>query len=141
MRKKIAALLVVLVLAVVSSRALPARASLSREAGLRVMRGVLTLEVEGFASSHRWDDLATVVQRSERDPAAWRPLDGSRATLVDAVVDASTATILDYRLQLTRSDDATHLQVTLTPHDGPNGSRPSWFADEHGVIFVGQPIR
>jgi len=51
--------------------------------------------------------------------------------------------VLDYTLQLTRSDDRKHFQVTLTPtvpKAPQDDARRAWFTDDRGVIYTGQPI-
>ena len=105
------------------------------------MKGVLTLEVHGGGMTSGWDDLAELVKASEHDTAAWKPVDGSRTRLVDAIVDSSTATVVDYTLRLTRSEDRKHFQLSLTPTVAKaSDPRPSWFGDDRFVIYTGKPI-
>jgi hypothetical protein len=146
MRTETIGLLVALALSM-STGATHAKESLSREDGLRVMRGVLTLEVAvhngARGTESEWGDLAQVVKVSDSDSAAWKPLDGPRTKtrLVDVVVDSTTATVFDYTLRLTRSDDKKHFQLSLTP-TVTNASDPrlSWFADDRLLIYTGKPI-
>jgi hypothetical protein len=56
------------------------------------------------------------------------------------LVNSTTVTVQDYTLQLTRADDRTHFQISLTPTASKNDNRPSWFSDDRGVIFTGRPI-
>jgi hypothetical protein len=118
-----------------SSGAARARESLSREQGLTIVRVVVSAEVELRASGNGWGDLSDVVrvgnmQRGEALPPA-------------KIVDSSTATVLDYTLRLTRSDDKKHLQVSLTPTVTKLGdNRISWFSldQTEWIIYTGQPI-
>ena len=118
-----------------SSGAARAQESLSREQGLTIVRVVVSAEVELRASGNGWGDLSDVVrvgnlQRGEAFPPA-------------KIVDSSTATVLDYTLRLTRSDDKKHLQVSLTPTVAKLGdNRISWFSldQTEWIIYTGQPI-
>jgi hypothetical protein len=96
----------------------------------------MSAEVELAATKNGWGDLSEVVraggmQRAETIPSM-------------TIVDSSTATVLDYTLRLTRSDDKKHFQVSLTPTVAkPGDSRISWFSfdQDNLIIYTGTPIR
>ena len=137
MRKLV--LVALLAAATLSLGAVPirAQASLQRDQALSIVRGVMTVEVDDFfAQGKGFGDLVEVVSASQRDPGAWT----QRAGLPLKILDSSTATVLDYTIRLTRSDDKKHVQVSLTPTVSKGCEALSWFIDDRLLIYTGKPL-
>ena len=52
-------------------------------------------------------------------------------------IDPASASVLDYRLTISRSDDKQHFLVALKP---VKGCGMAWFGDEAGIIFTGKAL-
>ena len=112
--------------------------SLSRARGLMITRVVMSTEA-GISTPNgppEWRDLSEVMKWAT-DPNSGYYL---RELATAKTVDSSIVIVLDYTLQLTRSDDKMHFQISLSPTVSPAGDRPSWFCDDRGVIYTGKPI-
>jgi hypothetical protein len=55
------------------------------------------------------------------------------------LVDASTATVLDYTLRAARSADGQHFDVSLTVTQ-LRGCNPGWFLDDRSRMYLGAPF-
>jgi hypothetical protein len=139
-RTKVGGLLVALALSA-SAGTIRAQESLSSAQGLMIVRVVISIET-GISprvnGSIEWRNLAEVMKLASDPHSTVYLRDLSTAKMVDS----STATVLDYTLQLTRTDDKQDFHVSLTPtaHRAPKEDRLAWFTDARGVIYAGKPI-
>ena len=117
----------------ISPGAISPQESLSRAQGLMITRIVLSIETTGRGE---YLDLPAVMKLAKDPQSGYSGSDLSTANLVDS----TTVTVQDYTLQLTRADDRTHFQVSLTPTAPKDDNRPSWFSDDRFVIYTGKPI-
>ncbi|HUL71869.1 MAG TPA: hypothetical protein VLT86_02135 [Vicinamibacterales bacterium] len=111
--------------------------SMSSAQALMITRVVLSIEAGSPRAngSPAWWNLAEVMKWAA-DPSS---PDYFRDLAIAKIVDASTVRVLDYTLQLTRSDDKKHFQLSLMPTIA-KADRPAWFSDDQGVIYTGKPI-
>jgi hypothetical protein len=139
MRTKVIGLLVALAFSA-SAGTMRAQEPLSRAQGLMITRMVNSTEaamsVHGD-SSPEWRSLSEVMTWATDPNSGFYIPDLSATT----VVDSSTVTVLDYTLQLTRSDDKKHYQFSLTPTAPKDDDRLSWFSDDRAIIYTGKPLR
>jgi hypothetical protein len=52
-------------------------------------------------------------------------------------IDSESASIYDYTLRITRSEDGRHFQVGLAPE---KGCGTAWFASDSGIVYVGRAV-
>jgi hypothetical protein len=139
MPRKIVGLFLIALVLTVSGGTMHAQASLSRDKGLMITRLVNSLEAMSphINGSVEWSDLSEVMKFAVVGASAGHGGDFASATMVDS----STLIVLDYTLQLTRSDDKKHYQISLTPTVPGDDARLSWFSDDRGLIYTGRGLR
>jgi hypothetical protein len=139
MRTKVIGLLVALAFAA-SAGSMRAQEPLSRAQGLMITRMVLSTEAalsRSGSGSPEWRSLSEIMKSATDPNSGFYIRDLSAAK----VIDSSTLTVLDYTLQLTRSDDNEHFQFSLTPTGPKDDDRLSWFSDDRAIIYTGKPLR
>jgi hypothetical protein len=114
--------------------------SIPFQQGVHVMRVVASAEAAVAASRGQARDrrpeqngygtLAETLDVIQRDSAV-----GSLPGVT--IVDTTSASMLDYTLQITRSEDRSHYSATLTP---VKGCGLSFFTDDRNVIYTGKSI-
>ena len=113
-----------------------AQDTLTASDAVALIRDVGTVEANGFGMKGReFGDLGEVSGSPEwNDKMIKRRPDN----LPFKIVDASSATVEDYTLRVSRSVDKRHFEASLTPVG--KGCGKAWFVDDRNVIFVGSPI-
>lgn len=98
-------------------------AALTEQEGLRMMRQVLSAEMNApMGKKNGFGTLADVLSVTKLDAQT---------------IDTASALIKGYTLRVSRADDRQHVQVTLTP---VTGCGTAWFGDERNLIYTGKAL-
>jgi hypothetical protein len=114
----------------------PLETTLSRQQAFRVLRDVAQTEITGLAASGAgFGDLGDVMQAPGWTDRGYVTRD---LTIPVVTIDESSASVLNYTLQATRSADKKHFNASLTPI--ARGCGTAWFVDDRSfVIWEGTP--